>query len=220
MNKLKLIISVTLIFLVGIFAGSLGTRIYLERQLERSETHRSRHSEDRVKRIMERLTDDLRLDSKQQDEIKKIIVLTDAKVKGIEVSYKPDVKRIYEQSFALIKDKLNDEQKGKLQLLQKKLALRYNSFYFKSLRIAQTALPDVATLKDRLDLNNIQEPQVARIIEDKRAHQERIIGKYENTDHPDLAAARLELAEVEKTMIKRLSEVLTMQQMAHYRKMQ
>jgi len=70
MNKAKLIITVVLILLVGIFTGSLGTRIYLEHQLERSETGRSRHHEDKVKRTMERLTRDLSLDSKQRDEIR------------------------------------------------------------------------------------------------------------------------------------------------------
>jgi len=220
MNKAKLIITVALILLVGIFAGSLGTKIYLKHQLERSETGRSHHHEDKVKRTMEGLTRDLDLDSKQQDEIKKIIIFTDAKVTGIRTFYQPDMSRIYSESFALIKEKLNEEQKRKLQARQEKLSRRYGSFYFRSLRIAQTALPDIATLKDRLGLNKTQEPQVARIIEDQRAQQEQIIGKYENTDNPDLAAVRSELAEAEKTTTKHLSDVLTGEQMAHYRAMQ
>ncbi|OPY74130.1 MAG: hypothetical protein A4E62_00108 [Syntrophorhabdus sp. PtaU1.Bin002] len=220
MNKAKLIIAVALILLVGIFAGSLGTRMYLKHQLEQSETGRSRHHEDKVKKTMERLTDDLSLTGKQQDEIRKIILLTDAKVTGIKASYQPDVSRIYNQSFALIKEKLDDEQKRKLQARQERLSRRYGSFYFRSLRIAQTALPDIAMLKDRLGLNKTQESQVTRIVEDQRAQQEQIIGKYENRDNPDLAAVRSELAEVEKTMTKRISEVLTGEQMARYRAMQ
>jgi hypothetical protein len=80
-------------------------------------------------------------------------------------------------------------------------------------------LPDIATLKDRLGLNKAQESQVAQIIEDQRVQQEQIIGKYENTDNPNLAAVRSELAEVEKTTTKHLSEVLTGEQMARYRAM-
>lgn len=220
MNKAKLIITVALILLVGIFSGSLGTKIYLKYQLERSETDRSRHHEDKVKRIMERLTHDLDLDSKQRDEIRKIIVLTEAKVTGIKASYQPDVSRIYNQSFALIKEKLNEDQKRKLQARQERLSRRYDSLYFRSLRVAQTALPDMTTLKDRLGLNKTQESQIARIIEDQKTQQEQIIGKYENTDNPDLAAVRSELAEVEKTTTKHLSDVLTGEQMARYRAMQ
>ncbi|OPY81485.1 MAG: hypothetical protein A4E65_01146 [Syntrophorhabdus sp. PtaU1.Bin153] len=220
MNKAKLIITVALILLVGIFAGSLGTRIYLKHQLDRSEIQRFRHHEDKVKRTMEQLTEDLGLDSKQQDEIRKIIVLTDAKVTGIRAFYQPDVSRLYDQSFALIKEKLNDEQKRKLEARHERLSRRSTDSYFRSLRIAQNALPDVAALKDRLGLNKVQEPQVARIIEDRRTQQQQIIGKYENKENPDLAVVRSELAEVQKIITKRLSDVLTEEQMARYRTMQ
>jgi len=220
MNKAKLIITVVLILLVGIFTGSLGTRIYLEHQLERSETGRSRHHEDKVKRTMERLTRDLSLDSKQRDEIRKIIVLTEAKAAGIKVSYQPDLVRIHDHGLALIKEKLNEEQKRKLQAREERLSRRFSSSYFRSLRIAQAALPDIATLKDRLGLTKTQESQVARIIEDQRAQQEQIIAKYENVNNPDLAAVRSELTEAQKTTARRLSEALAEDQMARYRTMQ
>lgn len=220
MNKLKLIISITLILLVGVFAGSLGTRIYMKHQLEGPEAGGSRYSEDRVKRIMKRLTDDLRLDNKQQDEIRKIIVMRNVKLTGIETAYQPDVRKIYDRSFALIKEKLNNEQKDKLQSREEKASKRYNALYFKSLRIAQNTLPDAAALKDSLGLNETQGSQIAEIVEDQRARQMKIIVKYENTEKPDLAAVRSELTEVEKDTIKQLSGVLTEQQMTRYREMQ
>lgn len=215
MNKVKMIVSIALVLLVGILAGSLGTRMYM-----RSETERSHHDEDKIKRILKRLTGDLHLSSAQQAEIEKILVLTDAKVSGLKASCEPDVKKLYEQSFTLIKEKLNDEQKGKLQSRQERFSRRFNTYYFKSLRVAWKALPDVAAMKARLGLDASQEQEVAKILEDLRAGQERIIGKYEKMDNPDLAAVRSELAEAEKNMAKRLHGVLTEKQIARYRETQ
>ncbi len=216
MNKIKLVITLVLVLLVGIFAGSLGTRIYLKHQLEGSRTARSHSSEERIQKMLKGLTDDLHLDAKQQTEIEKILVVTDAKATGVRAMYQPDMKKIYDRGFELIKEKLNDEQKARLNSRREKSAGRYNSYYFRSLRTAQKGIPDVNTLKDRLGLDGAQYARVRTILADQKNRQDFIIARYEKFENPDLAAVNSELAEVRKTTGKQLAEILTPEQLARY----
>lgn len=217
MDKIKFIVTLVLVLLVGIFAGSLGTRIYFNHQLDGSRAGRSHSAEDRVKKIMKKLTVDLNLDTGQRAEINKILTMTEAKATSIRASYEPSLKKVYDRNFELIKEKLNDEQKTRLQARQERFSRRYTSYYFRLLNTAQNALPDAATLKDRLNLDPAQQSQVASILQDQKNKRALIIGKYEKMDQPDLAAVNSELADVEKAVTKSLSDVLTEKQMARYR---
>lgn len=216
MDKIKLIVTLVLVLLVGIFAGSLGTRIYLNHQLDGSRAGRSHSAEDRVNKIMKKLTVDLNLNTAQQAEIHKIVTMTEAKATGVRASYEPSLKKVYDRNFELIKEKLNDEQKTRLHARQERFSRRYTSYYFRLLNTAGNGLPDAATLKDRLNLDPAQQSRVASILEDQKNKRALIVGKYEKMDHPDLAAINSELADVEKTTTRRLSEVLTEKQMARY----
>ena len=217
MDKIKLIVTLALVLLVGIFAGSLGTRIYLNHQLDGSRAGRSHSADDRVKNIMKKITVDLNLDTGQQAEIRKIVTMTEAKAAGVRASYEPRLEKVYDRNFELIKEKLNDEQKTRLQARQERFSRRFISYYFRLLNTAQNGLPDAATLKDRLNLDPAQLSQVAAILKDQKNKRALIIGKYEKMDHTDLAAVNSELADVEKATMKRLSDVLTEKQMARYR---
>lgn len=216
MNKIKLVITLVLVLVVGIFAGSLGTRIYLKHQLEGSRTGRSHNSEERIQKMLKDLTADLRLDTKQQAEIGRILVVTDAKATGIRAMYQPDMKKVYDRGFELIKEKLNDEQKVRLNSRREKSVTRYNSYYFKSLRTAQKGLPDAQALKEHLGLDAAQQARVLVILEDQKNRGELIIGKYEKMDRPDMDAVRSELMQAGQAARASLAEVLTPEQMNRY----
>lgn len=216
MNKIKLVITLVLVLLVGIFAGSLGTRIYLKHQLEGSRTGRSHNSQERIQKLLKDLTDDLRLDRKQQAEIEKILVVTDAKATGVRAMYQPDMKKIYDRGFELIKERLNDEQKARLSSRREKSVGRYNSYYFRSLRTAQKGLPDAQALKERLGLDAAQQARVLVILEDQKNRRELIIGKYEKMDRPDMDAVRSELMQVSQAATASLAGILTPEQMTRY----
>ncbi len=216
MNKIKIIITLVLVLLVGIFAGALGTRIYLGYQMEGSHPTRSRTPEERVRKIVKKLVDDLRLDAAQTVEVKKVVTEMEARATAFRVSYEPELRRIYEESFQRINEKLTDEQKKRLRARQEKFSQRYNAYYFRSLRMAQKAIPDAAELKVRLGLDAAQESQIAAILNDQRAGQATIIERYEKADQPDLTAVSAELAEVRKTALNRIAAVLTPEQLTRY----
>lgn len=216
MNKLKIVIILALVLLVGICAGALGTRMYLGHQLEGFHSTRSRTPDDRVKKIVTRLVDDLRLDAAQTVEVEKLVTKMEARATAIRVSYQPELRKVYEEGFQRINERLADEQKKKLQARQEKLIPRYNAYYFRSLRAAQMAIPDAAELKARLGLDAAQESQAAAILADQRAQQAAVIERYEKADRPDLAAVSADLAEIGKTARNRIIAVLTPEQLIRY----
>ncbi len=216
MNKVKIVITVALILLVGIFAGALGTRIYLGHELEGSHSTRTRTPEERVKKIVKRLVDDLRLDAAQAAEVEKLVTKMEARATDLRVSYEPELRRIYEESFQRINEKLTDEQKKKLRARQEKFSQRYNAHYFRSLRMAQKAIPDAAELKDRLGLDTAQSARVATILADQKNRQDFIIDRHEKAENPDLFAVNSELEKVRRSVREQLADALTPEQLARY----
>lgn len=216
MNTAKLIVILVLVLLVGIFAGSLGTRVYLRHELQKSQTDRH-NSEEKINRIVGRLTDELKLDDRQQAEIRKIVAATDARATSVKVLYEPELKRVYDQNFQRIGEKLSDEQKAKLQKRQEKFSAKYNAMYFKSLRTAQAGLPDIEILTRRLGLDKSQQSQVNAILEDQRMRENSVIEKYQKMDRPDLMTVNNDIAQVRNTVIKNLSGVLTQEQLERYK---
>lgn len=216
MNKIKIVITLALVLLVGVFAGALGTRIYLRHQTEGSHATRSRTSEERVTQIMGRLTKDLKLDAVQRAEIEKVVLKTDGKVTAVKVSYQPELKKIYDLGFEAIKERLNEEQKAKLRARHERFSQRYNALYFRSLRAAQRGIPDADALKDRLGLDTAQHARVATILADQKNRQGFIIARYEKAENPDLFAVNSDLEEVRRSVWKQLAEALTPEQLARY----
>lgn len=213
MTKIKIVITLVLVLLVGIFAGSLGTRIYLKHQMEESGWARPRTSEERVKKIVKRLVEDLRLNAAQTVEVEKLVTKMEARATALRVFYQPELRKIYDEGFQRINEKLTDEQKKQMQARQEKLTLRYNAYYFRSLHTAQNAIPDAAELKVRLGLDAAQESQVAAILADQRAQQAAVIDRYEKADRPDLMAVSADLAEIGKTARNRIAALLTPEQL-------
>ena len=120
MNRLKLVIGVTLVFLFGALAGSLGTGLYLRQEMERFE--RGRHGgPERAAFLVKRFTHDLDLTEAQQAEVRKIVEESEQKIKAIRQQYLPEIKGIIDQSFALMGEKLSPEQQKKLYKLHEKL---------------------------------------------------------------------------------------------------
>jgi Zn-dependent oligopeptidase len=216
MNAAKMVVILVLVLVVGIFAGSLGTRIYLRHELQRAEQSRQT-SEEKVNRIVGRLTDDLKLDAGQQAEVRKIITATEARATGLKALYAPELKKIYDRSFEQIGAKLNAEQKIKLQKRQDKLSSRYNAIYFKSLQTARAGIPDMDTISLLLNLNASQRDRVQAIMKDRSEREDLVIGKYQKTERPDIMALERELQRVRAAETKDLSHVLSRDQLDHFK---
>lgn len=116
MKKGKLIAGVALVFVLGVLAGSLGTRFY----------HRDwsepffREASSRKALILKRLTKDLGLTEAQQKEFRAIVDETEKKLEAFGVERRSAVKTIFDESFARMKEKLDPDQQKKLEVLRAK----------------------------------------------------------------------------------------------------
>lgn len=216
MNTAKLVIIFILVLVVGIFAGSLGTKIYLKHELQRAEPGRQT-SEEKVNRIVGRLTEDLRLDAGQQAEVRKIIAATEARATGLKALYTPDLKEIYDRSFERIGTKLNAEQKVRLQKRQERFSARFNTMYFTSLQAARAGTPDMETISRLLNLDASQGKRVQAILKDRREREDLVITKYQKMERPDLTALSGDLKRIGTDTKKDLSRVLSSDQLTHFK---
>ncbi len=216
MNTVKLVVIFILVLVVGIFAGSLGTKIYLKHELQRTGPGRQ-SSEEKVNRIVGRLTEDLKLDAGQQDEVRKIITATEARATGLKALYEPDLKEIYDRSFARIGEKLNAEQKIRLLKRQERFSSRFNAMYFRSLQAARAGIPDMETISRLLNLDASRREHVRAVLKDRKEREDLVIAKYQKLERPDLAALSGDLKKIRTDTEKDLSRVLSSDQLRHFK---
>jgi hypothetical protein len=114
MKKWKLIAGIALVFVLGLLAGSLGTRFYQRDWSERT----FRDPAARKAMILKRLTKDLGLTEAQQKEFKGIIDETDKKLEALGVERRSAVKAIFDESFSHMKEKLDPQQQRRLAELR------------------------------------------------------------------------------------------------------
>lgn len=120
MGKIKLVTGLILVFLVGAFAGALGTQVYNSYRMERLISYDSSLNR-RTELLRQGLSKRLDLTEEQQKNISKILWESQDMIVGIRMKYLPEIKEISDQSLELMKAQLNPEQKEKLEALHKKL---------------------------------------------------------------------------------------------------
>ena len=116
MKKWKLIAGVALVFVLGLLMGSLGARYYHRdwsgRYLQEPSARKAL--------ILKKLNKDLGLSEAQQKEFRTIVEETDKKLEVLGLERRGAVKAILDESFARMKEKLDPEQRKKLDELRAK----------------------------------------------------------------------------------------------------
>ena len=217
MNKLRLIAGVILVFLVGALAGSLGTGLYLKHSIENSVAG---GPPPRLKKVLliRRLSNELDLTEAQCTEIEKIVKEAEMRIFAIRRKYLPEIREITDQSFALMKEKLNPDQTEKLEKLHAKLRDRHARAFIRSIQIETTTEQVLSKIRDRLNLTEDQETGIRPVIEQVIGQRKSIVEKYKDQQHPDIFSLGHEMQELERSVEQRLSEILTKEQIEEYRK--
>ncbi|MBN2282673.1 MAG: hypothetical protein JXO48_02170 [Deltaproteobacteria bacterium] len=111
MNKLKIIVGILLIFILGTLAGSLGTQVYMKHRIESFGKlgHRGR-----TDMLMQRLSSKLELTETQRKEVRQILEESQRKIQAIDSEFRPRIEEIMDAANDRIKEKLNDRQKRQL----------------------------------------------------------------------------------------------------------
>jgi len=118
MNRLKVWAGIGLVFLVGALAGSLATGIYFKHRIERF----AKGGRPPIKVVLiKKLSHELDLTETQRVEIEEILGQLQAKLLDLRRERRPEFEKLFDHSFGLIQDKLNDEQKKRYDEIRETL---------------------------------------------------------------------------------------------------
>ncbi len=120
MKRWKLVSGLLLVFVLGILAGSFGTRVYLKDRF----AHLRKDPKARQAFIMRKLSKELELTQDQKTKIEKIVEQVGAKRRQFFLKNRPEIKRIMDEGFSQIKKELNNDQQKKLDALRKEFEKR------------------------------------------------------------------------------------------------
>lgn len=120
MKRWKLVSGLLLVFVLGILAGSFGTRVYLKDRFE----HLRKDPKARQAFIMRKLSKELELTQDQKTKIEKIVEQVGEKRRQFFLKNRPEIKRIMDEGFLQIKKELNNDQQKKLDALRKEFEKR------------------------------------------------------------------------------------------------
>jgi hypothetical protein len=124
MKKWRLVGGVILVFALGVLAGSVGTQVYHRHWVDRF----WKDPAARKSALLEKLTKELQLSEAQQKEFIPIIEEADRKLEALRQSKHSDVKRILDEGFARMKEKLNPGQQQTLEDLRAKHEHRFGEW--------------------------------------------------------------------------------------------
>jgi len=216
MNKLKLLAGIMLLFCVGAFAGVLGTGAYFTHRFEHFT--RGGHRPPLARLLMERLTHKLDLTKTQKDEVINIIEQTRIKLHDLRGKYQPEMESIIESGLQSVKEKLNDEQRQKIDEIYTKLKERWREREAShEMEARRTPGEYFDRLKAALGLSEAQQAKVHEIIQDGIQGRHEIVRKYRKQSHALERSLRQEIKENRNSVEKRLTAVLKKDQMEKYR---
>jgi len=122
MNKLKVWVGILLVFLLGALAGSLVTGAYLKHRIERFS--RGKHPSIRVV-LMKKLAHEIDLTETQRVEVEKILDQLETELHELRQKRQPEIRGVFDRSFDMIKEKLGQEQRSKLDEIREKMRRRH-----------------------------------------------------------------------------------------------
>ena len=124
MKKWRSVGGVILVFALGVLAGSVGPQVYHRYWVERF----WKDPATRKTALLEKLTKKLHLSEAQQKEFIPIIEEADQKLEVARQSTRADIKRILDDGFARMKEKMNPGQQQMLEELRAKHEHRFGEW--------------------------------------------------------------------------------------------
>ena len=124
MKKWRLVGGVILVFALGVLVGSVVPQVYHRYWVERF----WKDPAARKTMLLQKLTKELHLSEIQQKEFIPIIEEADQKLEAVRQSRRADIKRVLDDSFARMKEKLDPVQQQMLGELRAKHETRFGKW--------------------------------------------------------------------------------------------
>ncbi len=224
MNKFKLLIGILLVFILGVLAGSFGTGMFIQHRFEKFVLDSPvpgapPHPPGLMRFVMRKLDRELELTNDQRHKIEEMMNQTFEKIHFIMSERHPELEKLAQTNLERIKEILNPAQKEKMESLklfekmkerfQRKRSFHRGSEWRKSDEI-------FGDLKERLQLNALQEKEIQPIINDS-IEKRREIRDWERSNRK---AMKNKMDRVLEDTEKQLEKILTEEQMALFLEMQ
>jgi len=217
MIRFKLWAGLILVFILGAFAGSLGTGMYYKKRIERFAKYG--HSA-RSHLLLKRLSDELNLTDAQKKEIETIVDQFHTKVSNIKRNVRPEIKKLRDHTFAAIKERLKEDQKKQFDELRKRLKRWSPRERLQAMLTRSTPEQMVSHMKSRLKLTDEQGDKVRPIIIESFKEQRKILDRHRDQDRSGIRGFKKELREHGISVEEKLSKILSAEQLVGFRKLQ
>lgn len=217
MNQFKLIAGVTLVFVVGIFAGVIGSGFYYKERLKDFSAG-GPPMDARIRMLLDRFSHDLELTDIERAEIEKILRDVQDKIFELRRNTFPEIEEINEKGLELIKERLDSKQREKFNSFHNKMKELYDRFAVKLDFPGKPPNPDINEIKDLLGLTPEQVSEIEKIMDDGFNEREKIMEEHRGQESPDFSQIRQKMMDSENAQRKRIEEILTAEQLEAYRK--
>jgi Spy/CpxP family protein refolding chaperone len=216
MKRFKLVAGVTLVFLVGVFAGAIGLGLYYEKHLDSYATD-GPPMDARIRMLLDRFSHDLELTNTQRDEIEEILRDVQDKIFELRRNTFPEIEEINKKGLELIKEKLDSKQKEIFDGFHNRMNELYDRFAVKLDFPGKPPMPDMKEMKDHLELTHEQASEIEKIMNDGFKERESIMEEHRKEQPPDFSQMRQKMMESENDQRKKIEEILTPEQLKAYR---
>jgi hypothetical protein len=217
MKMMKVITAIILIFALGLLAGSLGTKIYMN---DRIMQFAGGNLSVRTNMLIGRLTDELDLTDTQQTEIKVILESPLKDLTRLRKEFLPRIRGPLSLTLDKIREILDDEQRKKLDAI---LAKRIGPFpQLRPGRITpDRILPDqyIEDLLERLHLTEEQTKQIRPILVNSFQEKHAIRGKSMRLRLETRNTLKRDMENLKSSTQDKLHPLLSEQQMNEYIKL-
>ena len=216
MSKLKLAVGVVLLILVGALIGSLGTGLFVKQRAERFALGGPGPPEG-AGFIIKRLTHRLDLSAIQRSEIKQLIDEYNEKIFDVRSQYLPEIKKINDQVFTSLREKLNDEQKEKMDHLQERVDSMHERVPFRRRSSGKGPGHHPDSIREHLRLTQEQADQIRPIIAESTQKKEALFEGRGGTNRPERLQLRQEMDRIDTQTEEKLAQILSEDQLETYR---
>ena len=215
--KIKFWAGLTLIFILGLLAGTLIAGVYYKHKIERFSKfdHNARKH-----LLMKRLVRELDLNNEQREEIGKIFEQYQGKMDDVRAVFLPEVRKLSMQMIKDMERQLDGEQRKRMEQIARKIKLlgrHRRGRPFIILPSPQQLFPEI---KGRLHLTDRQQAEFNTIIRETYGDMEKALKKYSYKDPLDRLEIRREMREFRRSRDYRLSRVLSEEQMGIYKEIE
>lgn len=219
MHKLKLLVGVLLVFVLGALAGAIGTgHVFKNRMAEFARG--GPPGGPPGGKVFRKILDDLDLTAHQKDTLDSIVDETEAKLLALQRKYHPEFLGIFDESILLMKEQLDDRQRNELDKHLEKMRRGLSRGFVERTAHEDQILKDIfSESKTQLNLTHDQQAKIRKILEEGSKQKKKIVQKYSEQLPRSIPFFMEEIRSQEKSMERNLRAVLTPEQMETFKKL-